>query len=308
MARNPQKQQALSASPLPEQGVPPNILQEHLRKIATEHVDAGNSHLYIVDVDQELATRLLMQTPPTQRKLSPETSAAYAKDMKAGKWRADLCEPLQFDANLQLVNGQHRLDAVRKSPGFILKGAFLVVLKTVDETLALPIDIVRHRFRRDYERGLGISLNACITSGLLREHLGFKPGHLAGNVVDQAQIVAAHPWRAIAGNIPRIGKFSAGVTAGVARVLRHAKDPDEVVQFFTAVLANDQQFRGEYSGNVRFAANWLTTQAKGKSDSCFQETAWRMIKAWNDHKNKRDPKIFPRYSVGDLTADIFVHP
>lgn len=294
--------------PLPEQGAPANLLQEHLRQIAKEYVDAGASHLYIVDIDQELATRLLLQTPPSQRLLNSTTSGNYAKDMRAGKWRADLCEPLQFDANMQLVNGQHRLDGVRKSQGFVLKDAFLVVLKTAAETMALPVDLTRKRTRADYQRTYGVFAPPQMSAGLVRESNSWRNVGDSGNALDQAKIVAEHPCLEHLATLKHSKHATAGVMAGIARVFRYATDKSEVREFFTHVLENNQHFRGEHSPNIQYTANWLTARTKVDRDTFFYECAWRMIKAWNDYKIGRIPKMLPRYVHGELTPDIYVHP
>lgn len=50
----------------------------------------------------------------TQRSISPKIVNKYANDMKAGNW-IDQPNPIVFDENEDLINGQHRLMAVKKA-------------------------------------------------------------------------------------------------------------------------------------------------------------------------------------------------
>ena len=77
-----------------------------------------------MDHNNAPAMRLERVTPDTarewlqrinaQRRLKERTVAGYAADMRAGRWEEDIT-PIVFDENGDLVNGQHRLNAVIES-------------------------------------------------------------------------------------------------------------------------------------------------------------------------------------------------
>lgn len=62
-------------------------------------------------VTPEKATAYLKRNVDNYRKISRATVALYAEEMKAGNWRLN-GEPIVFDKNGKLKNGQHRLAAV----------------------------------------------------------------------------------------------------------------------------------------------------------------------------------------------------
>lgn len=80
----------------------------------------------VILVTPDLANEWLLHNDNNPRKkISAPHVKAYAADMKSGKWSMN-CEPIVFDANGNLKNGQHRLMAVIQSgvsvPMFVIKG------------------------------------------------------------------------------------------------------------------------------------------------------------------------------------------
>lgn len=75
-------------------------------------------------------------------------------------------------------------------------------------------------------------------------------------------------------------------------------DAAEAVEFFSAVLRNDGQVRGEWSASANLLSNWMmrSKQQKYAGDVFIRECAFRTIKAWNDHRDGRTPMQTPKYS------------
>lgn len=67
----------------------------------------------IYNVSPEMAISWLEQNN-RNRKLRKAVVSRYARDMSRGLWKFN-GEPIQFDTNGDLINGQHRLNAVRES-------------------------------------------------------------------------------------------------------------------------------------------------------------------------------------------------
>lgn len=63
-------------------------------------------------VTPEMAAEFLEHNYKDNRLLRKTVVMKYAEDMKNGKWNEDLCDPLYFSDEDELLNGQHRLHAV----------------------------------------------------------------------------------------------------------------------------------------------------------------------------------------------------
>ena len=65
-------------------------------------------------INPELAWKYLAMNTENPRKINRNIVCAYAEDMKAGRWVLN-GEPICFDENGVLTNGQHRLHAIIKA-------------------------------------------------------------------------------------------------------------------------------------------------------------------------------------------------
>ena len=64
-----------------------------------------------VTVDKQLATEWL-QKNKINRRLRPSVVNKYAEDIAAGRWCDEVIDPIYFDTEGNLINGQHRLTAI----------------------------------------------------------------------------------------------------------------------------------------------------------------------------------------------------
>ena len=64
------------------------------------------------DLTPELAAVLLAKPHARQRRAAPTTVANYAEQMRQGRWRPDVPDPLLVDSDGRLFNGAHRCAAV----------------------------------------------------------------------------------------------------------------------------------------------------------------------------------------------------
>lgn len=77
--------------------------------------DVEPGQLYLEEVDDIMAGLMLNCTPTFQRPLEPGRVKMWAQDMLNGDWVETAQAPLGFTPDGQLVNGQHRLNAVIKA-------------------------------------------------------------------------------------------------------------------------------------------------------------------------------------------------
>lgn len=98
----------------------------------------------VVDVDPRMANQWLEGNHKKQRSLSQKKVNTYAASMENGDWQFT-GEPLIFDTNGDLINGQHRLMAVIRSGCTIP----FMVISGVDEKSYNYIDIGKKRSAAD---------------------------------------------------------------------------------------------------------------------------------------------------------------
>jgi hypothetical protein len=97
-------------------------------------------------VSPEEAERLLNEhNPYNYRKLNLSTVKIYAKDMQDGNWK-DNGETIKIDCNGNIIDGQHRLQAVADS-GISIE---LLFVEGLDPSVANTIDIGRKRSIEQY--------------------------------------------------------------------------------------------------------------------------------------------------------------
>ena len=76
-------------------------------------------------ISPELAQEYLKHNSINPRKMSRRTVNSYAADMQSGTWKLN-GEPIIFDADGNLLNGQHRLEAIKVSgvtvPMLVVRG------------------------------------------------------------------------------------------------------------------------------------------------------------------------------------------
>lgn len=64
-----------------------------------------------IEITPELAKKWLGQNTASNRKVSPRTVEAYAREMKAGRWHLTH-QGIAFNQSGELIDGQHRLNAI----------------------------------------------------------------------------------------------------------------------------------------------------------------------------------------------------
>lgn len=80
-----------------------------------EHVTAGNHAALWVTITPDVANRTLAEFNVHNRTPSPAKIDQYARDMQEYNWRAKCAQPISFNVNSELDNGQNRLLACVKA-------------------------------------------------------------------------------------------------------------------------------------------------------------------------------------------------
>lgn len=132
----------------------------HMKNLVqTAPIPGGEGwHTAVIEIDAASATTLL-EGNTGNRRLAPGAMARYAAAMRKGDWKVSP-EPLIFAPNGRLLNGQHRLRAVKATE---IPQRFLCVFG-VDESLFSVIDRGKPR---SYSDALGLARYHAEASRLL---------------------------------------------------------------------------------------------------------------------------------------------
>lgn len=113
----------------------------------------------IMDINEEVAAKMLEKNTDNYRKLNMKTVHQYARKMTLGYWQEN-GEPIQFDKNGKLLNGQHRLRAIIESH----TTQRMLVVFDVDADV---FDSGRNRTLREYSN-INSAIGGAITAILSR--------------------------------------------------------------------------------------------------------------------------------------------
>lgn len=232
------------------------------------------------------AGKMLARLHPSQRKPSSKHIDQIVRAMMRGeyKWTGD---PIRFDPEGQLLDGQHRLLAVTVS-GVTLEDVPFAVLH--DEDVMRFIDTVsKPRTVQQIMRteGFGSVPNAVLAAVVYCEN-GFHEINLSRaekvEVVRESDLLdpAATLYNTRAQGMP----VTAGPLAGALACWRAAGD--DAMDFFQATFKNQHMIYGEYSPNAALLATWLLQHKGDRSRRArWREGAEKAIRAWNAHREGR---------------------
>jgi len=111
-------------------------------------------------ISPEIAAEYLKVNVKNYRKLQRSVIKRYAEDMKAGRWELN-GEPIVFDNNGMLKNGQHRLAAIIMS-GVTVE---IAVVRGVDESVT-AYDLNSVRTTTQISAAKGVDVTKCVLAGV----------------------------------------------------------------------------------------------------------------------------------------------
>lgn len=191
----------------------------------------------IVDVDPETAVRWLNRND-RNRRLNPGKVTQYSRDMKAGNWKFN-GDPIRFDISGRLLDGQHRLSAI-KSSGATQK---MLVVTNLPVDTQDTMDIGRKRAMSDQLQIAG-ETNATMLASVLRIVVAYHAGArffstAAPTQAEMREFLRSHPQARRAAEVANKGrKYVAAMPSviGATYFLAAEKDLEGAELFFAHQL------------------------------------------------------------------------
>lgn len=113
-------------------------------------------------VDAALAMTYLNFNVENNRRASRQLVQRYAGDMLSGRWRPEVMDPIRFDSNGRLIDGQHRLMAIVDSG----VAQNMLVIRGIDPSTIHMIDTGRARSPADMLKIKGYNYTTLFAAGL----------------------------------------------------------------------------------------------------------------------------------------------
>lgn len=253
----------------------------------------------VVNLTPELAQEFLERLPERQRTLSQPSVDMYASDMLEGEW-IFAGDPIRFNINDELVDGQHRCTAVvesrRSVPALVIRG--------LDADAILNLDNGRRRTFSDDLRIKGYANHTALASITARvwhwEHgnFGFKGVPMVRHALyantnpTRSQLWATlleHPELVeVTTHAQRIYRYLGNVSVtviGFSWWLLGQADVDKREAFFHELVTGSARNNPEYPINV------LRRVATRRMSTTERLPAWvwlaYIIKAWNAWYNEQ---------------------
>jgi hypothetical protein len=195
----------------------------------------------IIAVDPAMATRWLDEHNTHNRDLSQFRVDEYTREMLSGRWHFN-GEPIQFDRNGVLLNGQHRLWAVIQS---LTTQTFLVV-RGLEPSTQITMDQGTRRRPADQLQVAGIKVDNTVAAAM-RLYIRWQGGRLfgdqvrmkpsTGEVVEWAQQNPDSIWMLQQLTASGIRRVPVSPSLSLAVALRfHEIDTDVAAEFFASLI------------------------------------------------------------------------
>jgi hypothetical protein len=245
----------------------------------------GNLYGAEIEITPEMA-RELLSLNEANRRLRSQDTAEYGRQMREGKWYLN-GEPIVFDKNHKLRNGQHRLEAIARGVIAIR----VLVIWGVDPEVVISFDQNIRRNYADLLKFQGVPHSGTINGALVyvyRYENGGLDSYRSPRNPDRDECLAQHPdlpdaveeslqWKELQNPLG----LNRPVAAGIYYILRK-NGGDRAREFFTklasgADLAVDTPI---YTLRKRLEAG----KPKGKGGPRVRsnkEVMAHVIRAWN---------------------------
>lgn len=236
---------------------------------STHEINTSGGKVWIIPkLTPEMATELLKHQHPGQRPISENHVEAIARSMSSGTyvWTGD---PVRFDRNNLLIDGQHRLTAVVLS-NVTLEDVLCV--KVSDDEVHKYIDTAgKSRSSADIRRFLGQrQLNSSVVAAVAMEFCDFKQENRTQlTKVEVNELVETCEYVQDLLDLVHTGKSSVKLTAaGLAAALRCMRaNHEQSLVFFRAVCSNNHTIDGEFQPVIKLTIDWLMRESTSRSAS-----------------------------------------
>lgn len=214
---------------------------------------------YVVTVTPKIAKEWLERNAVNNRKINPNRVRMYAEDMRSGNWKLTH-QGVAFDADGQLIDGQHRLAAVVKSGVSVRmlimryryrvqEGALLELdmgaARTVNATFKMSgltdrlyldgISVVKQFSRYKLNHGTGISMSVEAVKGYIDRHAN--------------EIHKILEWYVFPNRSKRAPAY---VCAAALSALYWGESQDAIRRFGKTWVTNDAEQSGEFNAKKVF--------------------------------------------------------
>lgn len=136
----------------------------------------------------ELAKEWLNTMPEYQRRASSGVVAEYAKDMADGRWVEGTYDPIRFNKQNQMIDGQHRCLAVIESGVSVV----VTLIEGLDDDVYPVLDKGRKRTAADSIGGKNANVRAAIAKALIALSNGVPAASiLSGNTSKKSSPISA---------------------------------------------------------------------------------------------------------------------
>lgn len=275
----------------------------------TEDLDGRTQ--YTVDIDRELASLLLTNRDPQQRRLTANRVSEIRSDIEANKWH-NTGDPIRLTQAGTLVDGQHRLSAFVASTvaaSFVLKDMTIVVLK--NRAALDVVDTGKSRTVNDLRKMTGRrQVPTKAVGGILYEYRDFD-AKADISKIQRNDIVDNHPFLDEAVDMAQsrqgVKMSSTPVIAAAIRCMRVPGAREQAFQFFNAVLQNRHSLvsGGQDIPQISLLADWLiNNHHNGGGHAIRRETVARCISAWNAYRDGRMINHLRYYKRGDMPKPV----
>lgn len=246
--------------------------------------DSAKVQVRALMITPEMAEKLLDDRAPN-RSVSSAVLNKYARDMAAGRWKLN-GQTIKISRHGHLIDGQHRLEAAKKS-----KTAFpAIIVEGLSEDVISTLDIGRRRAMSDVLRERGES-NTIIFASALRwlwmiENnvvLAANSSPSSGELLD---LLERRPG--IRASLKQVATIREIMGSGIAAALHRTfadKDDERANMFFTRLgdgvgLASDSPI-------LHLRERLLRTRASNRARMAEAERVALCIKAWNAYRADR---------------------
>ena len=257
-----------------------------------ELVTAGGKVWIVKDLTPAIASEMLKHQHPGQRNLKEQHMEAIARSMLSDTyvWTGD---PIRFDSDNRLIDGQHRLSAIVKS-GVTLHDVLCV--QVVDEEVHKYIDTaIKTRSSTDLRRFLGQKqVSGSVVAAVALEFCDFKQqNRVLLTRVEANELVESCEYLdeliELAGSGRRTNVKLTAASLGVAlRCMRLNKS--QSLLFFRSVCSNTYVLDEKYEPVLKLTIDWLVREGQAravKKDSDMRAAADdftlanKLIRAYN---------------------------
>ncbi len=258
------------------------------RDVEVKSGNADDLRASVELIDAAVAEKLLSNNE-LNRKISGVVVDKYARDMRDGRWRLN-GQTIKISASGKLMDGQHRLEAVKKAG----RPFYAIVVRGVPETAFGSLDVGRRRALGEVLRDQGETNTSILASGL-RWFWMFKYGYvLSANISptngELLEVLAKNPG--IRDSVKFTSQIREIMGGGLAAALHYRFgriEPALADEFFSRLI--DGIDLSAVSPIYHLRERLLRTRAVYRIRISDGERAALAIKAWNAFKEHRPLQI-----------------